>query len=68
VLITEAQPVSQRIMHLTSPKFLGSGDQCKLEFHASMARMSGGNLKVVIEIVNGTSWVVNEKPCDDLNT
>jgi hypothetical protein len=55
-------------MHLTSPKFLGSGDQCKLEFHASMARMSGGNLKVVIEIVNGTSWVVNEKPCDDLNT
>ncbi|XP_059480831.1 tyrosine-protein kinase receptor-like [Neocloeon triangulifer] len=67
VLITEAHPASQREVHLMSPKFFGSGDQCKLEFDASMARMLGGNLKVVVETVNRTSWVVSEKQCDDLN-
>ncbi|CAB3381252.1 Hypothetical predicted protein [Cloeon dipterum] len=67
VLITEAHPASQREVHLTSPKFMGSGDQCKLEFHASMGRMLNGSLKIVIETVNRTSWIVSDKPCDDLN-
>jgi hypothetical protein len=65
VLITEGHPSSQREVHLTSPKYVATGEQCRLELTASMGRMAGGNFKVVVETVNRTSWVVAEKPCND---
>ncbi|KAF4519176.1 hypothetical protein B566_EDAN008239 [Ephemera danica] len=67
VLITESHPSSQREVHLTSPKYESTGEQCRLEMHVAMGRMAGGKLQVIIETVNRTSWVVQDKECNDKN-
>lgn len=52
-------------LHVWSPKYVNTGEYCRLELMLHMSNMERGNFKVVVETVsaaNTTSWVLAEKP------
>ncbi|XP_039280601.1 leukocyte tyrosine kinase receptor isoform X2 [Nilaparvata lugens] len=67
VVMTEDGGPKQMLMW--SPKYVSTGESCRFKVSLHMGNMVTGSFKILVEIVhNKTSWVVNEKAGNDMQT
>uniref|UniRef100_T1H974 Tyrosine-protein kinase receptor n=1 Tax=Rhodnius prolixus TaxID=13249 RepID=T1H974_RHOPR len=55
-------------LHVWSPKYVRTGEMCKLSLWLHMSNMTKGKFRVVIDAMNHTQWVASEQPGNDDNT
>lgn len=52
-------------LHVTSPLFNPSKESCKIQAWIYQENMAGGEIKIVVEVVNQTQWVADTIEGDD---
>lgn len=61
----QVQSGTNEQLHVTSPLFNPGRDNCKAQVWIYQENMSGGEIKIVVEIVNHTQWVADRIDGDD---
>lgn len=59
-LLLRVQSDIKEQLHVTSPLFNPSRETCKVQVWIYQENMSGGEIKIVVEIVNHTQWVADK--------